>query len=396
MLTKDLVQVTTRNGKIFPRFYPADDAQSLTDAKVLCDFFSTVVGRNLGEIEDELKNICKTPKRRAMAKLLMERCEVAEPDPSVVDFRWSVFEFAERLRVASGIEFSDFNRQLSAKFGFDVTELGQKIFSDLPSSRMVTAYTDLSKLNLIDQLNLDQVRTLLCLSKEVVVTLKNLSTGQKREFLNQVKFHRLIASFEVDSVKNCLKINLGGPLDGLSTSAAYGPRLANIFPFIASLPDWGLEANVKWKAKNLRLTLDHKSGIKSSHHRSGGSYIPPEFIQLMEGLNREPGLTVRVGEEFLNLGQENCCFPDFVVKTPRKSFAVELFHGSHKGQIKSRIDSVSRGDVHNLIIGIERSLLKDPEIAQITSRSEWFKAYGFEFNQFPTSSTIRKMVMQHD
>lgn len=394
MLTKDLVQATTRNGKIFPRICPPDDSQGLADAKELCDFFSAVPGRAVGDVEDELKNLCTTPRRRALAKLLMDRCEVSEPDPAIMELRWAVFKAAESLRCSEGQDFKDFARLVSAKFDLDPADLGQKIFSDLPSSRVIQAYSSIPSANLIDHMNLSQVRTILCLAKDVVVKLKKTSTAQKREFLRQVKFHRLIADIEIDAASNTLMASLGGPLENYS-GAAYGTRMANLLKFIVAFSDWTLEASVKWKGKYLKLNLDHRSGIKSAHARSNGGFVPAEFSQLIDALRKEKGFDAQAGDELLNLGAENYCFPDLLVTSEKKSFAIELFHGNHKSQIEKRLIGASRANTTNLLVGVDRALLKDKKISHLLAESEWFKSYGFEFNQFPTPSVIKKVVTRH-
>ena len=395
MLTKDLVQVTTRNGKLFPRFCPSDDTKGSADARELCEFFSTAPGRTLGDVEDELKTLCTTPRRRALAKLLMDTCEVSEPDPTIMEMRWRVFKAAENFRVGENQDFQVFTQHVAAEFGSSSSDLGQKIFSDLPSARVLQAFSPMPTASLIELMNFAQVRTILCLAKDVQVTLKKTSTAQRREFLRQVKFQRLIADVEMDSSSNALIASLSGPLGDLCGGAAYGVRLANLIKFIASFSEWSLEASVKWKGKYLQMSLDHHSGVKSTHSRVNGSFVPPEFSQLVDAIGKEAGLKAHLGDDFLDFGAENYCFPDLIVTSEGKSFAIELFHGNHKSQIKRRLAAESRGKTTNFLMGIDRSLLKDKAIAQVVDESDWFKSYGFDFNQFPTPSVIKKVVMRH-
>jgi hypothetical protein len=143
------------------------------------------------------------------------------------------------------------------------------------------------------------------------------------------------------------------------------------------------------------MSLDHHSGVKSTHSRVNGSFVPPEFSQLVDAIGKEAGLKAHLGDDFLDFGAENYCFPDLIVTSEGKSFAIELFHGNHKSQIKRRLAAVSRGKTTNFLMGIDRSLLKDKAIAQVVDESDWFKSYGFDFNQFPTPSVIKKVVMRH-
>jgi predicted nuclease of restriction endonuclease-like RecB superfamily len=205
----------------------------------------------------------------------------------------------------------------------------------------------------------------------------------------------LIADVEIDSSSNALKASLSGPLGDVCGGAAYGARLANLLKFIAAFSEWSLEASVKWKGKYLQMNLDHRSGVKSTHSRVNGSFVPPEFSQLVDAIGKESGLKAHLGDDFLDFGAEGYCFPDLIVTSEGKSFAIELFHGNHKSQIKRRLAEVKRAKTTNFLMGIDRSLLKDKAIAQVVDESDWFKSYGFDFNQFPTPSVIKKVVMRH-
>jgi hypothetical protein len=48
--------------------------------------------------------------------------------------------------------------------------------------------------------------------------------------------------------------------------------------------------------------------------------------------------------------------------------------------------------VRHLIIGVERSLLKDKEIKSLCESNAWFQKYGFEYSQFPTVSGIKRVL----
>ena len=55
MLTKDLLQATVRNGKLYPKFIEAQDPQVMADVKSLMESFSQASGRQMGELEDDIK-----------------------------------------------------------------------------------------------------------------------------------------------------------------------------------------------------------------------------------------------------------------------------------------------------------------------------------------------------
>jgi predicted nuclease of restriction endonuclease-like RecB superfamily len=191
MLTKDLLQATVRNGKLFPRFLPVDDATVLDEARQVCELFVGAKGRVIGEIEEELKAMANKPRGRAFAKLLMDRCEIAEASEATMNQRWQAFAVSERLRREGQMTHEAFSEAMSAHLGTSLSDLRQVIFSDLPASRIVEAFDPVEPLTLVGAYNLSHVTTFLCMAASVSVTLGHLSLAQKREMMRRLRFHRL-------------------------------------------------------------------------------------------------------------------------------------------------------------------------------------------------------------
>ena len=149
MLTKELVQVTTRNGRLFPKFMKNSDPQILAEAKGLCDFFNRVPGRRFGEVEEELKSSVGSGRKKSLAKLLLDRCDIAESDPEILDWRWSVFAAAEGLREQCNGDFQMFAQQMQKTFEGSLGEMREKLFSDLPSARFIKSFESMTGWNLL-------------------------------------------------------------------------------------------------------------------------------------------------------------------------------------------------------------------------------------------------------
>ena len=90
--------------------------------------------------------------------------------------------------------------------------------------------------------NLSHITTFLCFADDVAVTVSNVTLPQKRELMRRLKFHRLMSDVEVDKDSNSLTLELSGPLRLFGKAQGYALRIANFFPFVASLPEWKLEA----------------------------------------------------------------------------------------------------------------------------------------------------------
>jgi predicted nuclease of restriction endonuclease-like RecB superfamily len=396
MLTKELVQVTTRNGRLFPKFLKNSDPQILAEAKGLCDFFNKVPGRRFGEVEDDLKSSVGSGRKKSLAKLLLDRCDVAESDPDIFDWRWSVFTAAEGLRDQCNGDFQTFAQRMQETFEGSLGEMREKLFSDLPSAKFIKSFESMTSRDLIDLYNLSMVKTILCFAKEVTLELKNPSLAVKRAVMQRLRFHRLVGEPSVDDSTGSFSVVVSGPLDVFGASGGYSHRMASFFSFIVTLQEWNLEADLKWKNKPLRMSLDHKSGVGAGLAKSTGAFIPPEFKHVIEAFKNDDRFVVSAGENFIDFGGEEYCFPDFVINHAGKTFFVELFHGSHQGQIERRLKILTREARRDILLGVERSLLKDKKIKELVESSEWFKNSGFLFSQFPTPGAIKKAVVNHD
>ena len=117
MLTKDLVQATVRNGKLFPKFIKSDDGAAAADAKDLCALFADAKGRIVSDIEEDIKGAASTPRSKGFAKLLMDRCEIAEPGDEIMDLRWRVFAVSEKLRLDQSLTQSEFSEAVAREVG---------------------------------------------------------------------------------------------------------------------------------------------------------------------------------------------------------------------------------------------------------------------------------------
>ena len=396
MLTKDLVQATVRNGKLFPKFIKPEDGSVVAEAKTLCDLFADAKGRVVSELEEDIKGAASSPRSRGFAKILMDHCEIAEPSDEIMEMRWKTFAISERLRKNPDLSHQDFVDSIATEMNETVVSLKQNLFADLPSARIVEKFESVTTDELIDRYNLSHVTTFLCFADDVAVTIVNATIAQKRELMRRLKFHRLMSDVDVDHDAGSITLELSGPLRLFGKAQGYALRIANFFPFVASFPEWKLDAVVTWKTKKVAFSIDHKSGVKTKSSRSHGGYIPKEFEQVMTAINEAGEIKIMPGEDFIHLGKQSYCFPDFNIKSGRKSFGVELFHPWHKGQLKHRIEAAARSKAKNLLIGIERSLLKDAEIKKLCEVDPWFIQYGFEFSQFPTPNVIKRAVTRHD
>jgi hypothetical protein len=396
MLTKDLVQATVRSGKLFPKFIKAGDAKAIADAESICELFGSSAGRIVGEVEEDIKALGAGPRSRAFAKIMMDESKVAEPGAEVLDLRWKMFQFSEAIRREGVPALEDLHSRMAGAMRESVDRLQQKIFADLPSARILEGSPDIGTKELIERYNLSHVTTFLCLADDVSISVSNLSVPQKRELMRRLKFNRLMSDVEVNRECNELHLELSGPLKIFGKIQGYSLRIAHFFPFIASLPEWKLKSSLTWKGKKVSLELDHSCGVIARSVRGQGGYIPREFQDVLVASADMDGIKMIPGDDFIHLGRQSYCFPDFTVQFKNRELGIELFHPWHKGQAKQRIEAATACKTDRLLIGVDRSLLKDPDLRLLCEKSVWFAKYGFEFSQFPTPNILRKAILRHD
>ena len=260
MLTKDLVQATVRSGKLFPKFIKKGDAKAAAEAESVCELFENAVGRVVGELEEDIKALAGGPRSRAFAKIVMDHCEITEPGDEIMELRWKAFAAAEAFRLQGVSSLEELQNFVSGAMSLSKDSLQQKIFSDLPSARLLESVPELNAKDLVERFNLSHVTTFLCFADDVSISVFNLSIAQKRELMRRLKFNRLMSDVDVNRETNELHLELSGPLKIFGKSQGYSLRVANFFPFIASLPEWKLSAKLTWKGKKVSLELDQDCG----------------------------------------------------------------------------------------------------------------------------------------
>lgn len=395
MLTKDLLQFSHRKGRIYPTFVEERQASLVKLAGDLVSVYSQSVGKTLTDIEAaadtvETRESCAD----GLKKLLMDRCRFQDLDDAVVEQRWQIFRVAQELRDEGGWgDPAEFARILSERCEAPSDVLRSKLFSDHPDERRCEAFETVDSQTLLSEYNRAQLQTLFIFADDVKITIKGASIAEKRAFFRQLKFHSLMSEVEVNPDSASLTVSLSGPLKLFQKSTTYGLRLARFVLNVLHLKDWEIEATIHLKNKHLDLKLDPECGVKPRPGRGLTGYVPEEFTDVMRVFNDgDHGWKLSASEDFVAIGKQSYCFPDFDLKKGSKMFHVELFHSWHKGQIVGRIAALSGSKVKNLIIGIDKALVKDKDIQKALQNNTWFEKYGFEFSQFPTPRQLLKVV----
>jgi predicted nuclease of restriction endonuclease-like RecB superfamily len=395
MLTKDLLQYTHRKGKITPTFVDESRPALVRLARDLVKHFEGAVGLRVKDIEDRLSEVTSSERSKdGLAKLLLDRCEFEEIDPMVMERRWELFRTAQNIRDDVSFDSSElFREELMRRSSMSSEQLNAEIFSDHPDEKRCIKFETTTHQDVLSDYNRALFQTLMIFADDVRITIANATIVQKRAFFRGLKFFGLMSEVAVDPHDATLTVYLTGPLRLFQKSATYGLKLAKFMPTVLNFSQWHIESNIALKNRKFTLTLDQSSGLQPKQGRGLTGYVPPEYQQIASAFSEQYSpAAMTPGEDFIHLGSQSYCFPDFDIKFAKKTMHVELFHPWHRGQLLDRIKSASVKGVKNYLVGVDKTLLKDSHVKAALSESKFFEDFGFEFSQFPTPRQIAKKL----
>ena len=393
MLTKDLLQYKIQNGQIHPQFVNPVDNQLLAIAEQLIAVFETSPNESRAVLLESSKHIIdSTPGppivKRGLEKLLLDRTEFdTAPNEELIALRHKLF--TETSRLLSQEQFEDYaDYQQHVQTQFDESELGAKLYADLPSSQPVLAFNTLSAERLLHRYNAAQVQGLLLHCNTLTLKLADSMTAELRQLFKYLRFNQLLSTIRKEG--ELYEITVDGPLNLFYKTKRYGMNLANFFIAVLHQPKWELTAEIQFRNKQrYQLSLDESCGIKPISQQFL-AYIP-EDIQLFQAMleNKTDDWQIRPGSQFLPLSGDFYCFPDYqLVHKSGVETAIELFHPWHQGHLIARLNTLSEQKDVSLILGVSKELEKNPMIAEALETSAYFSEFGFTFRDVPTMRTL--------
>ena len=393
MLTKDLLQYKIQKGQIHPQFIEPTDSELLGIAEQLIAVFETSPNESRATLLESSKHIIDgTPGppiiKRGLEKLLLDRTEFdTAPNEELIAFRQKLF--IETSRLLSQEQFADYaDYQQHVQAQFDESELGAKLYADLPSSQPVLAFNTLSAERLLHRYNAAQVQGLLLHCNTLTLKLADSMTAELRQLFKYLRFNQLLSTIRKDD--ELYQITVDGPLNLFYKTKRYGMNLANFFVAVLHQPRWELAAEIQFRNKQrYRLSLDESCGIKPISQQFL-AYIP-EDIQLFQAMlqNKTDDWQVQPGSQFLPLAGNFYCFPDYqLVHKSGVETAIELFHPWHQGHLIARLNTLTEHPEVSLILGISKELEKKPLIAEALETSTYFSEFGFTFRDVPTMRSL--------
>jgi len=409
VLTKDLLCFRTKSGKIQPKFIDTTAPKFLKIAFELTELFSGCVGEERGNLENRSKQVLErftlgVTVGRGLEKLLLDRTEFdTKSKDELIELREKVFRNSSTLMLKheySGLYNSDcsekeilesYRKALAGSIGITSENLSDQLYSDLPPFQKVIKFRKITGEALLHRYNCAQVQGLLLRSEKIKLKLPESSTASLRQLLKYVRFNKLLAKISFDHKKSkSIDMQIDGPLSMFLQTQKYGLNLANFFPAVLHQQEWEMDATVRiHKNRTYILQLDQSCGIRS-HLRQFLAYVPEEIQKLGQQLAKKlPDWTLSSSNDFVPFSGENMCFPDYLLKhISGKIVPLELFHNWHSAPLLNRLSQLDAQKEAPLLIGINRSLLKNKDVANKLESSSYFSRFGFLFRDVPTTAML--------
>jgi uncharacterized protein len=431
VLTKNLLRLKKGPFGIEPRFVPEDHPTLLEFSRQLIEVYHSHQGMSFMEIEElsnQVLSSCKDLKlAKGLNKILQDRSEFdLKQDGSHEEFRKNLFSISGvRLLTLTRESYDDYRSQIESEFQNLRPNSEQnfldRIYGDLPENEKLLSFKDLSPKELLERYNCSLVQSLLLHASSITLFIKDGNPVRMRRFFRYLKFFRLLARIygerrtetssqlsggsspqstfsdqqpaERAKESRGFKITIDGPLSLFENTQKYGLQLASFFPAVCDLEKWQLESRIKLSRRSSLLKVDYSSNLKN-HYRNFQAYLPPE-IDLFERHFLEASSEWKILDSLclIHTGDQELIFPDFIFQnTDGRIMHLELFHRWHASALLQRLQF---GKIHPecpLLIGVDRSLSRNPQIKNKLNHSAWFSKHGFTFNGFPLVSTVKELL----
>jgi len=415
VLTKDLIRFRTINEHVKPQFIDTENPDLLELAKQLVSFYDPKNNLLRGEIDEAVMPIIKARKdfkiAQGLNKLMLDRCVFSgETENDYPGFRRNIFNSsANFLKSQDAFSYDDYREKIISENIASKDLIEKNIYADLPENEKLISVKSIFAKELLDRYNCALVQSLLFYSGKLTLEFEEPDPAGMRRLFKYLKFFRLLASVsaigdnhtksgqyrEIEAPAK-IKMEIDGPASLFENTQKYGLQLASFFPAICLLPKWEMETEIRLDKKELKLKLSQKSKLVS-HYRNFSAYVPEEISMFHKLFKQKVTDWEIVGHTpFFDTGHGELIFPDLSFQNRdgvfSKTIHLELFHRWHSFQLLKRLEYCDKNPDIPMIIGIDRSLYKRPEIQSRADASPFFKEKSFLFNDFPGVEKVKKLL----
>lgn len=399
MITKELMRTRLQGKYVRPLFVDTSDKRLLALAQNLIATYENGINMTAEELDSMCDAIIEKEKdqklARGIVKTLRSRAVFSSSnDCDCPTERRNVFLTTASLIASENLP-EDALSVRECVFGTIAANSEKSfmedggIYSDLPENDRLVKVSKIFPKELLERYNTGLVQGLLLMSSSFDCEISFAEERQKlRRFFKYLRFFRLLATARKDD-KNIL-IHVDGPASILENTLKYGLQLASFFPALCQLEKWKIKSEIKHKERHVRLNLDDESGLKS-HFSNLSSYRPEEIKMFADFFKtHETNWIIDDTPDFIILDNGEIIFPDFSFTNRENNEIIflELFHKWHAGQLTKRIEYLSSHQNLKLVLGTDRSLLKNDPILKKSLEN----IPSFTFSAYPGSERVLKIL----
>ena len=360
MLTRDLVRLWVRDGRVHPRFLDPAGEHELAWAERLIGIVRDHVGRTRGELDEALREPTDGERDwrvlRGLTKLLSDRLETAVPEglePPLVRAR--VFECAAALQPLGPEARAEVMAAVAAELSSTPEAVEDALYGDLAQNQRVVGMKPITPDGLVQRYNVALVQAALLQSTAMTVELDAPSAKRLRQLVRYMKFFRLLFRPEAapDGVRRFV---VDGPVSVVHLTGRYGMALANFFPALLLCEQWRLVADYQASpaARPAELRLDSTCGLRS-HYRDTGTWTADEETALETRLRElSAGWTVRRCQRVIDLDGRGTLVPDLVVRDPAtgRTAYLEIAWRWRRDGLRTRWDLLREAGPPSLVLAV--------------------------------------------
>jgi uncharacterized protein len=351
MLPPSLLAYDVREGTLVPHYLTPRDEPWI---RLLIDELDALVGRTRGDtariLAHKMPEIAKDHDVPIAAvrgvRHLLERLWLARPAAGVPsrEIRRVVFELG-RDRATPREEVL---RRAARVLGIKPDQVSEGLFADNSSERRLSApIGEPTARDLIDGYNMRLVQEFLLRSEQLVLHLG----AHAAPVLRVLKHKGLMYSFDLATAGAV--ITLPGPVSLFRQTLRYGRALAGLFPAVAAVPDWSLDAKCLMGGRVARFHADSGDPIVATAPKDTDNALErrlfSDFRRLGSGWSMFPAAQVlrASGAMF---------FPDVVFERGMDRILIEVVGFHTAPYLAAKLGALRSAGLSSVLLCVDDSL----------------------------------------
>ncbi|HVF89561.1 MAG TPA: DUF790 family protein [Blastocatellia bacterium] len=364
MLTSDLAISYQRGNRIMPRHIDRSDEEYLRVARDLIDLVREHESRSRAELDQALQDYVGTGTDyrilRGLIKLLMDRCLFETPgalDP--FEIRRILFFKAKSHHpvIASEESGRQVIEETASQLGRSTEDVLAGLYADLSANQRLTAFSDLSAVELLDGYNLAQAQALLYRAVEMRLTVEPQEVAGFRRLFAAIKSYRLMHTIR-GSPSTGYRITLSGPVSIFHRSQKYGVQMAVFLPALLACTGWSMRAEIANRSgRSAFFELNSGETRLPSLDPSESTVQNAIAEKLVAGWSKSGGSwSLEPGKEIINLG-DDVFIPDFTLRDENGRVAhLELLGFWTPAYLSERLKQFERPGYRGFILAASEEL----------------------------------------